>query len=450
MTKHRSAAAENRFGILCMSAAMALFIANDGLTKYVSATMPAAQLIFLRGLASIVVVLLVAKAMGVMPQLPSTANRRVVARAVVDATATMLYLFSLFHLPIANATAINLASPLFMIVFAVLFLGHHVGLGRWLAIGAGFAGVVLVIQPRADGFNFWAWVCLSGTLFHAARDLMTPRIATHIPSILITLSTAIAVTVVSGVVSIFEGWKPFGWFELSLLALASVFLSSGYFFIITSMRHGEMSLVAPFRYSGLLFALVLGYLVWNETPNALAWGGIAVLIGSGVYLLMSDRARAPAAATAAVAAAAVPAASKALTNVDLTGDAAATRYVKDEVVEVTFAATAGEITSAVGVNRYAAGDALVTGSTGDRWSVSRDRFDARYLPEGMAMGEPGPYRNRPVPVLARQMHEPFTVARSAGGDVLTGNAGDWLLQYAPGDFGVIDRTRFERVYRLLS
>jgi len=445
MTKLRSTAAENRFGILCMSAAMALFIANDGLTKYVSATMPAAQLIFLRGLASIVVVLLVAKAMGVMPQLPSTANRRVVARAVVDAIATMLYLFSLFHLPIANATAINLASPLFMIVFAVLFLGHHVGLGRWLAIGAGFAGVVLVIQPRADGFNFWAWVCLSGTLFHAARDLMTPRIATHIPSILITLSTAIAVTVVSGVVSIFQGWKPFGWFELSLLALASVFLSSGYFFIITSMRHGEMSLVAPFRYSGLLFALVLGYLVWDEAPNALAWCGIAVLIGSGVYLLMSDRTR-----TSATAAATAPATAKALTDVDLTRDPTATQYVKDEVVEVVFATSAGEITSEVGVNRYAAGDALVTGSTGDRWSVSRDRFEARYLPEGMAMGEPGPYRNRPVPVLARQMHEAFTVARSAGGDVLRGNAGDWLLQYAPGDFGVVDRARFERVYRLHS
>ncbi len=442
MTKHRSAAAENRFGILCMSAAMALFIANDGLTKYVSATLPAAQLIFLRGLVSIVVVLLVARAMGVMPQLPSTANGKVVARAVVDAVATMLYLFSLFHLPIANATAINLASPLFMIVFAVLFLGHHVGLGRWLAILAGFAGVVMVIQPRADGFNFWAWVCLSGTLFHAARDLMTPRIASHIPSILITLSTAIAVTVVSGVVSVFQGWKPFGGFEFGLLALASVFLSSGYFFIITSMRHGEMSLVAPFRYSGLLFALVLGYLVWDETPNALAWGGIAVLIGSGVYLLVSDRARAPAAALS-------PAVT-ALTDVDLAQDPAARQYVKDEVVSVTFATTSGEIRSAVGVNHHAAGDALVTGSTGDRWSVSRDRFEARYVPQGIAMGESGPYRNRPVPVLARQMHEAFTVARSAGGDVLTGNAGDWLLQYAPGDFGVVDRARFERVYRLLS
>ena len=441
MTALRTPAAENRFGILCMSLAMALFIANDGLTKYVSATLPAAQLIFLRGLVAIVVVLAVAWAMGAMPQIRGTADGRVVLRSVVDAAATMLYLFSLFHLPIANATAINLASPLFMIVFAVLFLGHRVAPGRWLAIGAGFAGVVLVIQPRADGFNFWAWVCLWGTLFHAARDLMTPRIPHAIPSILITLSTAISVTLVSGVVSVFEGWRPFGWFEFGLLALASVFLSSGYFFIITSMRHGEMSRVAPFRYSGLLFALLLGYLVWHEAPNLLAWGGIALLIASGIYLLMSERSR-----HAVAAAAAIPAALRA---VDLAQHPEARPYVKDEIVEVTFAAADGEIASQVGINRYRAGDALVAGSTGDSWSVSRERFEARYAGVDITMGMAGRYRNRPVPVLAVQMLVPFTVARSAGGDLLAGDAGDWLLQYAPGDFGLVDRARFERVYRRL-
>lgn len=290
----RSVAAENRFGIVCMSAAMALFIANDALVKYASQTMPAAQLICVRGLLSIVVVLAVAHVMGVLPRLRTITGRRVVLRSFVDACATMLYLTSLFHLPIANATAINLASPLFMILYAVLFMGDRVGLARWLAIMAGFGGVLLVIQPRAEGFNLWALVCLAGTLFHAARDLMTRRIGSEVPSILITLSTSIAVTLLSGAVSIFEGWRAFGWFELALLAGASVFLSGGYFLIITSMRHGEMSLVAPFRYSGLLFALVLGYGIWGDVPNAVAWAGIALLIGSGLYLLASERRRAPA------------------------------------------------------------------------------------------------------------------------------------------------------------
>jgi len=150
-------------------------------------------------------------------------------------------------------------------------------------------GLMLVIQPRAEGFNYYALVCLVGTLFHAARDLMTRRIHAGIPSILITLATAVAVTVVSGVWSLLQGWKAFGLFEFGMLALASVFLIGGYYFIINSMRHGEMTLVAPFRYSGLLFALVLGYLVWGEVPNTLAWSGIALLIVSGLFVLHNER-----------------------------------------------------------------------------------------------------------------------------------------------------------------
>jgi hypothetical protein len=135
---------------------------------------------------------------------------------------------------------------------------------------------------------------------------------------------------------------------------------------------------------------------------------------------------------------------------DLSTDPGALAAVKDEVVAVTFAASAGVLASAVGSNGYCAGDALVTGSTGDRWSVSRARFDAKYRPDGgQRPGEAGPYRNLPQPVLAKRMPVPFRIARSAGGDLLTGEAGDWLLQYAPGDYGVVDRARFERVYQLL-
>ena len=135
---------------------------------------------------------------------------------------------------------------------------------------------------------------------------------------------------------------------------------------------------------------------------------------------------------------------------DLASDPAAVRVVKDEVVAVEFADTPGALHSAVGLNRYAAGDALLTGSTGDRWCVSRDRFDAKYRPcEGTRAGEAGRYRNVPVVVFAKQIHEAFSVARSRGGDVLTGNAGDWALEYAPGDCGLVDRARFEKVYRVV-
>lgn len=287
--------------------AMASFVTNDALVKYVSESLPAAQLIFIRGLFSIVLLLAVAQAMGLLrpgPRQTASAlrhilQRPVLLRSVLDALATMAYLSALFHLPLGNATAINMATPLFITLFAVLALGERVGPARWLAIAAGFAGVLLVVQPSAAGFNAWALMGLVGTLFHTARDLMTRSIARSVPSVLITVSTAVAVTLLSGVVSAVQGWKAISPQHLALLATASVFLSAGYYLLILGMREGEMSVIAPFRYTALLFALMMGWLVWGDVPNPLAWSGIAMLVGAGLYMLHSERSRSQAALDAA-------------------------------------------------------------------------------------------------------------------------------------------------------
>ncbi len=139
-----------------------------------------------------------------------------------------------------------------------------------------------------------------------------------------------------------------------------------------------------------------------------------------------------------------------LRALDLAADPLASRVVKDETVQVEFAAAPGELMSLEGPNRYLPGDALITGATGERWVVSRARFDAKYLPAEavLAAGAAGAYRNRPSAVLAKRMDEPFSIARSANGDVLHGAAGDWVMQYAPGDYGVVKAQRFALVYRL--
>ncbi len=137
-----------------------------------------------------------------------------------------------------------------------------------------------------------------------------------------------------------------------------------------------------------------------------------------------------------------------LMNIDLTVDPLAALYIKAEVVTVIFAQQEGDLISLEGTNHYKAGDALITGSTGSHWSVSRERFDVKYeAVTSTTPGLDGSYRARPIPVLAKQIPEPFTAERSAGGDVLRGNAGDWLLQYGPGDFGVAEHHRFTQVYR---
>jgi drug/metabolite transporter (DMT)-like permease len=121
---------------------------------------------------------------------------------------------------------------------------------------------------------------------------MTRTIDRSIPSLLITFSTAVAVTLLSGLWSLQQEWRPASWQSLGFLAAASVFLSIGYFMLTIAMRAGEMSVIAPFRYVGLLFALLLGFIVWGDMPNTLAWAGIALLVGAGLYVLHSERSRA--------------------------------------------------------------------------------------------------------------------------------------------------------------
>ncbi len=285
------ALAANRRGIAAMAFAMASFVSNDALVKHVSESLPPAQLIFIRGLFATTLLLAVAHGLGATRQIGSVFQRTVLGRSALDALATMVYLTSLFHLPLANATAINMATPLFITLFAVLALGEKVGAARWLAIVTGFIGVLLVVQPSSAGFNAYALLCLGGTLLHAGRDLTTRYIGADVPSILITLATAVTVTLLSGGLSLVQGWQPMTLRHVGLLALASVFLSVGYYLIIVGMRQGDMSVVAPFRYTGLLFALALGWTLWGDVPNAVAFIGIALLVAAGLYVLHSERAR---------------------------------------------------------------------------------------------------------------------------------------------------------------
>lgn len=287
----RALHAANRRGVLAISAGMASFVANDTLVKYVSQSLPASQLILLRGIMASALLFAVAHAMGATRRLADLFDGRVMGRAGFDALGTLAYLLSLFHIPLANATAINMATPLVVTVLAVLAFREEVSAARWLAIAVGFTGVLLVLKPRGDDFSGYALLCLVGTLFQATRDFATRLIDRTIPSVLITLSTAIAVTLLAGVWSLFQEWQPVQPVQLGLLAAASVFLSAGYFLVTVAMRAGEMSLIVPFRYSGLVFALLLGYVVWGHVPNAWAWSGIALLLGAGLWLMRAPRVR---------------------------------------------------------------------------------------------------------------------------------------------------------------
>ncbi len=282
---------ENRLGILLMVASMALFICNDAIVKHVGETMSIAQLIFLRGLGAIGLIGAVVLMTGAWRQWRSLLDPKVLIRGSIDCAGTFLYQLGLQHLPLANITAINLAVPLVLTVMAAVLLHETVGWRRWSAILVGFAGVMMVVQPAAAGFNWFAVIALFATSLHAGRDLITRRIDRAIPTLLITLSTALIVTVIAGVFEVAEGWKPVDGQLLLYLLAASALLSGGYWLVIECMRHGELSVVAPFRYVAIVWALLLGYAIWGDVPNLLAMIGIVVLVGSGLYILHRERLR---------------------------------------------------------------------------------------------------------------------------------------------------------------
>ncbi len=280
-----------RRGVASMVLSMLLFIVNDSLIKVASESLPTGQIIVIRGVIASAIVLAIILATGAARHLPRVTNRIAVWRGLLDMIGSLLYLLALFHMPIGNATAVNMTSPLVLTAAAALFLKESVGWRRWSAVFAGFCGVLMVVQPRPDGFNYWALMAVAGVGFVVARDLITRRLGPEIPSLVIVLSASVIVTLGALVFSLFEGWQPVAWTEIALLTIAAAFIIGGYYLIVDAMRHGTLSIVGPFRYTALVWALLSGFLIWGDVPNLLSFLGILVIVGSGLYVLHRERLR---------------------------------------------------------------------------------------------------------------------------------------------------------------
>jgi len=282
---------ENLRGILAISAANLLFLVNDTLIKLASPVMSLGEILFFRGLFATALLIPIAMAAGVLKFLPTLWNLSLVFRTIAEIVAAILFILALFNMPIANINAILQVVPLMVTACAAIFLGEKVGWRRWAAIGVGFLGVMIVIRPGLDGFDAYSLVALSSMLFITLRDLTTRTMPRAIPILLVALTTAIAVCLTGPIFSAATGeaWVVPDWHALLLVGGAAFFLIGGYMFAVDFMRHGDIAVVAPFRYVVILWAIVVGYIVWREVPDLPMILGTALVIASGIYTIHRER-----------------------------------------------------------------------------------------------------------------------------------------------------------------
>jgi len=280
----------NMKGAFFMMASMAGFVLNDTMIKLASDELDLFQAVFVRGVIATSLLWVLAWHKGALKYRPTRHDVKIIGwRTVAEIGSTFCFLTALFNMPLANATAILQSMPLAVTLAASLFLGHKVGWRRYLAITIGFIGVMIIVRPGTGGFNVYALWALASVAFITLRDLLSHKLAPSTPSIFVALFTAAAIMALAGIVTATQEWRTVTLETAGYLCAAAVFILVGYISAVTAMRHGDISFVSPFRYSILIWALVLGIFVFKEIPDAWTITGSAIVVGMGIFTFYRER-----------------------------------------------------------------------------------------------------------------------------------------------------------------
>ncbi len=280
---------DNTRGALMMMGAMCAYTFNDAFMKALSDEIPLFQAIFFRGMGAVVFLAILCKILGQLRfRFPLREWGLLLLRTAGELGGTFFFLTALFNMPIANVSAILQVLPLSVSLAAALFLGEALGWRRLTAIFVGFVGVIMIIQPGGADFNIFSLYALAAVGCVTLRDIAVRRMSRDVPSVFVALIAAVGVTCMGAAGSMFTPWQPFTTTSGLQLAGAMSFLIFGYIASVSAMRFGEIGFVAPFRYTSLLVALVLGVLVFGEWPNALALTGGAIVVATGLFTLYRE------------------------------------------------------------------------------------------------------------------------------------------------------------------
>jgi drug/metabolite transporter (DMT)-like permease len=272
-----------------MLASMAVFVVNDTLVKVAAGSLPTGEAIFVRGVFTVALCACLIVGTGAAWALPHALSPRVLLRGLADVGGTVFFLSALVRMPMGDVFGILQFTPLAITAAAALFLGAKVGWRRWSATCAGLIGVLIIVRPGGDTFTPYAVLVIISVLFSVARDLLTRGVRTGVPTLVIAGASASIVTLSSLGFTLFETWVWPSPVTAVLLAGASVALLAGQYYLIAAMRTGEIAVVAPFRYSIILWAVLSGYLVWREVPDLATWVGIAIVSAAGLYTFLREQ-----------------------------------------------------------------------------------------------------------------------------------------------------------------
>lgn len=281
---------DNLRGILAVLAASTAFVLNDAVVKLLSAELPSGEILMVRGVLATAMLIVGVIAMGAMRPLSVLFTPLMLLRLLSAAAATMFIVISLRTVPLAIVNTVLQVTPLAVTAGAAVVYGERVGLSRWLAALTGFLGVVLIVKPGGGDLGAAAFVVLVALLFTTMRDLTTRGLERSIPSIFVAAASAAAVMLSGVLVAPFDGpWTMPSIWAWGMMTASGACLFVANILIITALRTGEIAVVAPFRYVAAPLAILLGYWWWGDIPDALAFVGIALVIGAGLYTLHRER-----------------------------------------------------------------------------------------------------------------------------------------------------------------
>ncbi|KRS17941.1 DMT family transporter [Roseovarius indicus] len=282
---------QNVHGILLVIAAMAGFTIEDTLIKRMSQDIPVGQILIIIGLSSTLLFAFMARHRGHAIFARAAWRPMFLWRALAEAMASMAFVTSLSLVDISVVAAVFQATPLVITMGAALFLGEDVGWRRWSAIAIGFIGVLIIIRPGVAGFEPAALIVLISVCAIAARDLITRRMDTNVSSFVIAFQGSGAVIPAGFLLLALAGEGPQTMTAthgtMMLVAIAVGALS--YYGIVQAMRLGEAAAVTPFRYTRLLFSLIVGVTIFGEHPDTLTLAGAALIIATGLYTFIREQ-----------------------------------------------------------------------------------------------------------------------------------------------------------------